>query len=121
LYAKDLIAAEATLDESARLSPHYKTLELLGEARLLQGKVKEAIVPLAAASALTRTARAHVLLAEALLALGKARNARDHAEIALQRTPHFRRAVAVMDAIENHIASSREIGEEEGESLPDED
>lgn len=94
-----LAAAENAFAESASSYPHYKTLELLGECRLLLGKPKQAIMPLAASSALNKSPRASILLARAFLAVGRLRQARYQAETALGRSPANRCAIAVMAEI----------------------
>lgn len=75
--------ALAALEESARFSPHFKTLELIGELMLLLGRPAEAVVPLAAATTLNPQVRAPSLLAKALMAVGDPRAARDAALLAL--------------------------------------
>lgn len=78
--------------------PHFKALELLGEAWLRKGEPLRALVPLAAASMLNTQVRAPSLLAEALLALGETIDAHRIALVALQRDPKNRKAKDVFDA-----------------------
>ncbi len=85
-------------EESAALLPHFKTLELLGEAWLKKGMPLRAVVPLAAATSLNDQVRAPSLLAEALLALGEELEAHRMAKVALGRDANNRRAKAVFDA-----------------------
>jgi tetratricopeptide (TPR) repeat protein len=99
----DLARNAATLEEaiplyqqSAEIYPHFKTLELLGEALLNVKKIKESIIPLAAATTLNRQVRAPSLLAEALLELGEREKAREAAMIALERDKTNKRALKVM-------------------------
>lgn len=54
MEAGDLERAAALLGESVAIWPHFKTLELLGECLLRLDRPREAIGPLAAASALHR-------------------------------------------------------------------
>ena len=78
--------------------PHFKTLELLGEAWLTKGDPRRAIVPLAAATTLSRQVRAPALLAEAFLALGEAVEAHQVAHLAIERDPHNKKASRVLEA-----------------------
>jgi tetratricopeptide (TPR) repeat protein len=50
--ARNFEDAIAILDRSASLEPHFKTPESLGECYLLLGRLREAVVPLAAATSL---------------------------------------------------------------------
>jgi hypothetical protein len=70
LESGDLQGAIAQFETSISLSPHFKSLELLGEALIRSGQAVRAIVPLAAATTLNAQVRAPSLLAEALLASG---------------------------------------------------
>lgn len=83
--------------------PHFKTLELLGECLLRLHQPREAIVPLAAATALHRQAHAPTLLARAFLELRTYRDAFDQAEEALRRDPGNRQAVEVRQAARQHL------------------
>ena len=96
--AGDLDAAIEHLQASTDAHPHFKALELLGEAWLRKGEPVRAIVPLAAATALNAQVRAPALLAEALLALGDELEAHRMAKIALDRDPHNKKACAVLEA-----------------------
>ena len=62
----DVSGAIAKFEQSIVCVPHFKTLELLGEAFLKIGKPDRAVVPLAAATTLNRQVRAPSMLAEAL-------------------------------------------------------
>lgn len=84
--------------DSAELEPHFKTLEILGEALMQLGRFKDAIVPLAAATALNRQVRAPSLLAKALIAVGDRHRAREAARIAAARDPNNRLASEVLAA-----------------------
>jgi tetratricopeptide (TPR) repeat protein len=83
--------------------PHFKTLELLGECLLRLNRLREAIVPLAAATALNPQAHAPALLARAFLELGTYRDAFDQAEEALRRDPGNKQALQVRQAARQHL------------------
>jgi hypothetical protein len=86
------------LEVSIAEAPHFKALELLGEAWLAKGEPARAIVPLAAATTLNRQVRAPSLLAEAFLALGERSEAHRIAHMALRREAHNKKAWAVLQA-----------------------
>ena len=90
-------------------APHFKTLELLGEAWLAKGEPARAIVPLAAATTLNRQVRAPSLLAEAFLALGERPEAHRIAHMALRREAHNKKAWAVLQATSEAHDESCEI------------
>ncbi len=98
LDAGDLDGAISALEESVATYPHFKSLELLGEAFLRAGKPQRAIVPLAAATTLNDHVRPPSLLAEALLARGDQLDAHRIALLALKRDPTNRRARTVHEA-----------------------
>ena len=98
LEAGDLEGAIALLQESVAANPHFKTLELLGEALLRAGRPLMAIVPLAAATTLNDQVRAPSLLAEALQATGDVVDAHRMALLALKRDPTNKKARSVHDA-----------------------
>jgi tetratricopeptide (TPR) repeat protein len=100
LTAGDVSGAIAQLEASIIAYPHFKSLELLGEAWLQSGNALRAIVPLAAATTLNRQVRAPSLLAEALLASGDQLKAYEIAKLALDRDPKNRKALAVLEATE---------------------
>ena len=100
LESGDLAAAIVELEASVASNPHFKSLELLGEAWLLSGQPARAIVPLAAATTLNAQVRAPSLLAEAFLALGEMIEAHEIAKVALQRDAHNKKAKAVFAATE---------------------
>jgi len=95
--AVDLFAA------SVAVYPHFKALELWGECLLRLGRYREAVVPLAAATALNRQPRAPGMLAEAFLALGEHGRAVQFADEALARAPGNRAALAVRSAALPHL------------------
>jgi uncharacterized protein (TIGR00725 family) len=86
---------------SAEASPHFKTLELLGECYLLLGEPGRAVVPLAAASTLNEQSRAPSILADAFERLGDPERAADMARIALARDTGNRRARAILTTADN--------------------
>jgi tetratricopeptide (TPR) repeat protein len=98
LKSRDYAGAIEALEESAALYPHFKTLELLGEAWLEKGEPLRAVVPLAAATTLNAQVRAPALLAEALLALGEDVRAHEMARLALGRDARNRKARVVLEA-----------------------
>lgn len=79
--------AAALLEASTKLDTHYKTIELLGECLWQMGRLRDAVLPLAAATTLNRQPRAPALLAQIFLELGDVRQAREMAELALERNP----------------------------------
>jgi tetratricopeptide (TPR) repeat protein len=83
--------------------PHFKTLELLGECLLRLDQSREAIVPLAAATALNRQTHAPALLARAFLELGTYRDAFDQAEEALRRDPANKEALKIRQTARQHL------------------
>ena len=98
LAAGDVDAAIEHFAASVEEYPHFKTLELLGEAWLRKGEPRRALVPLAAATSLNAQVRAPSLLAEALLALGDQLEAHRMAKIALERDATNRKARQVFEA-----------------------
>jgi tetratricopeptide (TPR) repeat protein len=111
LYHQGRIAMEAGALEEAVVRfresmaewPHFKTLELLGECLLRLKRPREAIVPLAASTALNRQARAPALLGRAFLELGTYRDAFDQAEEALRRAPGNKLALEIRQAARRHL------------------
>lgn len=95
----DLESAVEAFQESIRLGPHFKSLELLGECYMRLHRCREAVVPLAAATALNRQARAPSLLAEVFMTLGDFHAAEEMAEQALSRAPTNRKALRVRKSI----------------------
>ncbi len=83
----ELERAVEVLRASIEAHPHFKTLELLGECLLNLGRAEQAIVPLAAASALNRQVRAPSLLAQAFAACGEFRRAAEVASAVLAAAP----------------------------------
>ena len=79
--------------QSIVLSPHFKSLELLGECFIRLNRLPEAVVPLAAATTLNQGPRAPSLLADVFLKLEDSDRANEVAEIALSRDPNNRIAL----------------------------
>jgi hypothetical protein len=100
LEVGDLDGAIDCLEASITELPHFKSLELLGEAWLRKGEPKRAIVPLAAATTLNGQVRAPSLLAEALLGLGEDLRAHEIASLALSRDANNKKARRVFEATE---------------------
>ena len=94
--------AVVLFEQSVALEPHFKTLELLGECLDRLGRVREAIVPLAAATTLNAQVRAPALLADVFLRLEQFEDARAMAELALARDPANRAARRVRTAVRDH-------------------
>jgi len=101
--------AAVLLAESAKLDPHFKTLEVLGESLLHLGRTNEALVPLAAATVLNRQGRAPSLLAKALLALGDPVKAHELAHLALQRAPGNKLAGSILEATRDAYNRQQEM------------
>ena len=97
LESGDFVRAAAAFEASVSRWPHFKSLELLGEAFMRVGEPQRAIVPLAAATTLNAQVRAPSLLAEALLSIGDRLKAHEIAKLALSREPNNKRAKAVFD------------------------
>jgi tetratricopeptide (TPR) repeat protein len=82
---------------------HHKTLELIGELHHRQGRPRDAIIPLAAATGLNRGPRAPSILAEAFLALEEWADAEEAASESLRRDPNCRRAAVARDAARQRL------------------
>ena len=100
MAAGDLHAAVKSFRRSGDIRPHHKTFELLGETLSRLGRNEEAVGPLAAATALNKQPRAPSILAEVFESLGDLGDARQFAELALERHAENRRAKAVLARIE---------------------
>ncbi len=87
------------LQQSVQIEPHFKTLELLGECLLRIGRVTEAIVPLAAATALNKQIRAPSLLAQAFLQLGDEPQALRFAKLVLESASGNKVAAEIVHAL----------------------
>lgn len=85
------------LRASAALEPHFKTMEVLGEALLRLGEPRESILWLAAAAGLSpKQVRSRLLLAEALEAIGEIGDARIQLAEALRVNPQYKSAAAML-------------------------
>jgi tetratricopeptide (TPR) repeat protein len=89
---------------SAEQSPHFKTLELLGECLLRSARPSEAVIPLAASVGLNKGVRAASLLAEAFLTLKDYDKANDLADLALSRDSTNKTALKVKSEVASFIA-----------------
>jgi tetratricopeptide (TPR) repeat protein len=87
MEAGNLEQAVQRLKQSVEMAPHFKTLELLGECLLKLRRPLEAIVPLAAATALNNQVRAPSLLAQGLLECGEFLDAGQFASRVLEKAP----------------------------------
>jgi tetratricopeptide (TPR) repeat protein len=90
------------LTESADLSPHFKTLEVLGAALLEKGDFHAAVMRLAAAAGLgPRQSKPRFLLAQALLRLGVEYrdDAARHLVDCLKLNPDYANARTLLDSI----------------------
>ena len=109
MEAGELEQAIQSFQASVQALPHFKTLELLGECLLTLRKPWDAIVPLAAATALNSQVRAPALLAQAFLQGGEFHEAGKFASLVLTRAPGNKLAREVMDvpAVKSALARSR--------------
>jgi tetratricopeptide (TPR) repeat protein len=107
MEAGNLEQAVQRLKQSVEMAPHFKTLELLGECLLKLRRPLEAIVPLAAATALNNQVRAPSLLAQALLECGEFLDAGQFASRVLEKAPGNRVARSIMEvpAVKSALAS----------------
>jgi tetratricopeptide (TPR) repeat protein len=96
----DIEIAIDKLKLSVHITPHFKVLELLGECFLKVNKPIEAIIPLAAATALNSQVRAPALLAHAFLQCGEYSQAIEFASSVLKKAPRNKMAKMVMESNE---------------------
>jgi len=94
----DYLRAVEEFQSSVRESPHFKTLELLGECYMKLGRFRDAVVPLAAAATLNNQVRAPALLAKALLEIGEGSRAREIAQDVLTRADGNKVAIEVLNS-----------------------
>ena len=100
MAVNDLETAIRLFEESARISPHFKTFELLGECFLKRGQHWEAISPLAASAGLgNKPYRALYLLAQALHNSGRRVEAIEKLNQAVEMKPDYKAALALLDGI----------------------
>lgn len=95
----DFAQAAGLFAQSVADCPHFKALELWGKCLLRLGRLREAVVPLAAATALNRGVRAPALLADVFLQLGQHADAAQMASAALERDSHNRMARSVINTL----------------------
>ncbi len=93
--------AAELFEKSSTISPHFKTLELLGECYIHLNLLRKAIIPLAASVSLNSGIRAASLLADVFFNLQDYNGAKNMAEIALSRDSKNRIAQNVLKKIEN--------------------
>lgn len=91
--------AIALFEQSVELAPHFKSLELLGECLFRLNRLREAVVPLAAATTLNRGVRAPSLLAEVFLKLEDYQHAGEMAALALSRNSGNRKAQKIKSLV----------------------
>jgi len=91
-YEEAIVAFES----SVSFSPHYKTLELLGECHLELASFCSAICALAAATTLSNQPRAPFLCARAFEALGMVEESRKLTELSLNRNPQYGLAIELL-------------------------
>jgi tetratricopeptide (TPR) repeat protein len=85
---------------SASLSPHFKTLELLGESLVRLDRTAEGAIYLAAAAGFApKQARPRFLLAEVLVRRGATRDARAQLLEALRINPRYRSASELLNGL----------------------
>jgi hypothetical protein len=92
MQAGRLREAVELLDRSWRITPHFKTFELLGESYLSLKRPVDAIPFLAAATAFNAGVRAPALLVLALLRAGQVGQATDMIQVVRSRDPAHRLA-----------------------------
>jgi tetratricopeptide (TPR) repeat protein len=96
----DFIAAIEKLRASAEESPHFKTLECLGECFLEQEKYGQAIIYLAASTELgNKPFRGYFLLAKSFLAFGEKDEAIARLKKALEINPDYKSAKILLTDI----------------------
>ena len=94
---------------SAKLDPHFKTFELLGECYVRLNCLHEAVNPLATAISLNKGVRAASLLADVFLKLKDYNAAKDMAEIALSRETNNRKALEVRKIVASINSDAQQI------------
>jgi tetratricopeptide (TPR) repeat protein len=100
MKAGDLDTAIDLFKQSINLSPHFKTLELLGECLLLRNELPEAIIYLAAAAGLGNNQfRSRFLLSQALLKSREKSNAIEKLKEALAINPNYKAAKKLLDTL----------------------
>jgi len=112
IEADEFEQAAQRLRESVETAPHFKTLELLGECLLKLRRPLDAIVPLAAATALNNQVRAPSLLAQAFLQCGQFLEAGEFSSMVLSKSPANRAALEIMTIPAVKLALARSRGDE---------
>ena len=112
MEAGELEQAVQRLKQSAEAVPHFKSLELLGECLLKLRRPLDAIIPLAAATALNNQVRAPSLLSQAFLQCGQLLEAGEFASLVLKKAPGNRVARDIMEVAAVKLALARSRGDE---------
>lgn len=100
MEGKNLDEAITKFEESARIDPHFKTFELLGECYFNKGEYGRAIIFLSDAAGLgNKPSRAYFLLAKALLQFNDVEKARDKLNHALSINPEYKEASDLLSSI----------------------
>lgn len=102
----DFENAVTLFQESISYSPHFKSLELLGECLIHLNRLTESIVPLAAAASLNKGVRALSLLAEVFLKLEDYYSAKKMAEESLNRDSTNYKAQNIKNAVDEILTST---------------
>lgn len=92
--------AVTLFQQSALARPHFKTYELLGECLAQLERYSEAVVYLAAATAINRGVRAPSLLAQTFLKLDLLSDAKSAAQTALSQDPTNRLAKEILAKVD---------------------
>jgi tetratricopeptide (TPR) repeat protein len=100
IASKDLKAAIVFLQESAKLDPHFKTLELLGECLLDNGCSSEAVTALTqSVERGSKPFRALYLLARAFDSCGSRDRAIESLNRALEMKPDYKAARGLLETL----------------------
>ena len=97
---QNYLKAIELFEKSWLMEPNYKTALLLGECMVKEGRLSEAVLYLAAATSLNRQGVAPGQLAEVWFELGDLGRAKEMADLALQRQPHYKRAKVLAERLE---------------------
>jgi len=98
------LEAVEVFERSAAAFPHFKTLELLGECKLLVGDPLGAIIPLAAALGLgTNAFRSAYLLSKAFAEIGVIHDAIIYVDRAIEMNSQYKRALEFRQSLKNQL------------------
>lgn len=104
MESRDFTAAIEKLKKSAELTPHFKTLECLGECFMEQKNYAEAINYLIKSTELTNNqSRNYFLLAKALLESGEKDKALDKLKEALNINPNHKAARDLLTNVSSNL------------------